>query len=98
MPVAASPEPRHPAAEIGDPAEVANTEEYSLLMRKFWFAAAISVPVMGLSYPDLIPGLREWMPMGSGTRRIVWALLGVLSAAGDGLVPLAVLHRRGGRA
>jgi len=32
-----------------------------------------------LSYPDLIPGLREWMPMGSGTRRIVWSLLGVLS-------------------
>jgi Cu+-exporting ATPase len=34
---------------------------------------------MALSYPDLIPGLRDWMPMGSGTRRIVWALLGVLS-------------------
>jgi len=48
-------------------------------MRKFWFAAAISVPVMALSYPDLIPGLRDWMPMGSDTRRIVWAFLGVLS-------------------
>ena len=48
-------------------------------MRKFWFAAAIAVPVMGLSYPDLIPGLREWMPAGSETRRIVWALLGVVS-------------------
>jgi Cu+-exporting ATPase len=48
-------------------------------MRKFWFAAAVSLPVMLLSYPDLIPGLRDWMPMGSGTRRTVWALLGVLS-------------------
>ena len=48
-------------------------------MRKFWFAAAVSAPVMLLSYPDLIPGLREWMPMGSSTRRIVWSLLGVLS-------------------
>ena len=53
------------AAEAGDPEAVAQTAEYDLLMRKFWFAAAISVPVMVLSYPDLIPGLREWMPMGS---------------------------------
>ncbi len=72
-----------PKIELGsealDPAEAANEQEYRSLMRKFWFAAVISVPVMALSYPDLIPGLREWMPMGSDTRRIVWALLGVLS-------------------
>ena len=68
-----------PTSGTLDPAEAANEEEYRTLMRKFWFAAAISIPVMALSYPDLIPGLREWMPMGSGTRRIVWALLGVLS-------------------
>src|SRR6516165_5580855 len=65
--------------EALDPAEAANEEEYRTLMRKFWFAAAISIPVMALSYPDLIPGLRDWMPMGSSTRRVVWALLGVLS-------------------
>ncbi len=62
-----------------DPEDVARNEEYRTLMRKFWFAAAVSIPVMGLSYPDLIPGLRDWMPMGSETRRIVWALLGVLT-------------------
>jgi len=73
-------EPRiEPTAEPLDPAEAAIEEEYHSLMRKFWFAAVISVPVMALSYPDLIPGLRDWMPMGSDTRRIVWALLGVLS-------------------
>lgn len=65
--------------EALDPAEAANEQEYRTLMRKFWFAAAISIPVMALSYPDLIPGLRDWMPMGSGTRRIVWTLLGILS-------------------
>ena len=65
--------------EALDPAEAANEQEYRTLMRKFWFAAAISIPVMALSYPDLIPGLRDWMPMGSGTRRIVWTFLGVLS-------------------
>lgn len=62
-----------------DPEDVARNEEYRTLMRKFWFAATVSIPVMALSYPDLIPGLREWMPMGSETRRIVWALLGVLT-------------------
>ena len=68
-----------PAAEVLDPAEAANEQEYRTLMRKFWFAAAVSVPVMALSYPDLIPGLRDWMPMGSDARRTVWAFLGVLS-------------------
>ena len=62
-----------------DPAEAANEQEYRTLIRKFWFAAVISIPVMALSYPDFIPGLRDWMPMGSNNRRIVWALLGVLS-------------------
>ncbi len=65
--------------EDGDPETAAKAAEYDLLMRKFWFAAAVSVPVMLLSYPDFIPGLRGWMPMGSETRRIVWALLGVIS-------------------
>ncbi len=66
-------------SETLDPAEAANEQEYRTLMRKFWFAAAISIPVMALSYPDLIPGLRDWMPMGSDTRRTVWAFLGVIS-------------------
>ena len=52
-------------------------QEYRGLMRKFWFAALISIPVMFFSYPDFIPGLREWMPMGSDNRRIVWGLLGL---------------------
>ena len=53
--------------------------EYGMLLRKFWFAAIVSVPVMLLSYPDLVPGLRDWMPMGSAERRFVWAALGVLA-------------------
>jgi Cu+-exporting ATPase len=68
-----------PGKETLDPAEAANEQEYRTLMRKFWFAAAVSIPVMALSYPNLIPGLRNWMPMGSDTRRIVWSLLGVLT-------------------
>jgi Cu+-exporting ATPase len=53
--------------------------EYSALMRKFWFAAAVSIPVMIFSYPDFIPILRDWMPMGSMNRRIVWGILGLLT-------------------
>ena len=53
--------------------------EYRTLMWKFWFAAIVSLPVMLFSYPDLIPGLREWMPMGSDARRWVWGLLGVVT-------------------
>jgi P-type Cu+ transporter len=71
--------PTTPEEEELGPEETAQREEYRTLMRKFWFAAVIAVPVMALSYPDLIPGLREWMPAGSDTRRIVWALLGLAS-------------------
>jgi Cu+-exporting ATPase len=68
-----------PATEEGvSQADRTQHHEYRTLMRKFWFAAAISIPVMALSYPDLLPGLRDWMPMGSLTRRLVWSLLGVL--------------------
>ena len=59
--------------------ETEQANEYAGLMRKFWLAAIISVPVMIFSYPDLIPGLRDWMPMGSIERRIVWGILGLMA-------------------
>jgi Cu+-exporting ATPase len=59
--------------------EAERHQEYRTLMRKFWFAAIISILIMAFSYPDLFPGLREWMPMGSLERRLVWSLLGVLT-------------------
>ncbi len=70
---------KEPSGEPVEPEEATRQEEYRTLMRKFWFAAIVSVPVMTLSYPDMVPGLRDWMPAGSETRRIVWALLGLLS-------------------
>ena len=53
--------------------------EYSALMRKFWFAAVVSIPVLIFSYPDFIPVLRDWMPMGSMNRRVIWGVLGLLT-------------------
>lgn len=47
--------------------------EYRTLMKKWWFAAAISVPIILVSYPDLFPGIRVWFPMGS--ERLWWARL-----------------------
>ncbi|WP_421026683.1 heavy metal translocating P-type ATPase [Paraburkholderia sp. A1RO-5L] len=76
----AEPKPeKSPGLVQSSPEEAAQQDEYRTLMRKFWVAAAISIPVMGLSYPELIPALRSWIPEGSDTRRLVWALLGVLS-------------------
>ncbi|RDI76242.1 heavy metal translocating P-type ATPase [Gaiella occulta] len=51
--------------------------EYRALMRKWWFAAAIGVPTMILSYPQIFPYLRDWLPRGSGQLRAVWVLLGL---------------------
>ena len=65
---------------------------------KFWFAAAISVPVMLLSYPDLVPGLARLDA--DGQRHAPHRLGAARRAepAGAGLVGLAVLHRHVGRA
>lgn len=62
-----------------DREEQDRAQEYATLLRKFWVAAIIAVPVMIFSYPDMIPGLREWLTPGSDARRIVWAILGVLT-------------------
>jgi Cu+-exporting ATPase len=73
------------ASEIGDfEAEKIEQQEeerqqaYQTMMRKFWFAAIISVPVMLFSYPHLLP-LNDWMPPGSTEQRIVWGILGLLT-------------------
>jgi len=53
--------------------------EYQTLVKKFWFAATISVPVVALSYPSFIPVLRDLLPAGSLQLRIVWGLLGLMT-------------------
>jgi P-type Cu+ transporter len=54
--------------------------EYRTLMRKFWLAAAISVPVVILSYPDLL-GLDRWSFFAKGSDSLwwVWRALGLLA-------------------
>ena len=55
--------------------------EYRRLIRKWWFGAAVGGPTMILSYPYIIPGIRELLPRGSAELRIVWALMGLASLA-----------------
>ena len=73
------------AAEASEPEldkEAQATEkEYRSLMRKWWFAAAVGAPTMILSYPYLIPVLRDWLPRGSAALWWVWAVMGIASLA-----------------
>ena len=54
--------------------------EYQTLMRKFWFAAAVSVPVALLSYPALF-GLDRWAAFEEGSDSLlwIWRAMGVLT-------------------
>ena len=50
-------------------------------MRKWWFAAAVGVPTMILSYPWLVPGLRDVFTRGSAALWWLWVAMGVASLA-----------------
>lgn len=73
------------AAEASEPEidkEAQATEkEYRTLMHKWWFGAAVGVPTMLLSYPWLIPLLRDWFPRGSSQLMYIWYAMGVASLA-----------------
>ncbi len=64
--------------------------EYRTLMGKFWFAIAISVPVVLLSYPDLF-GLDRWSFFEKGSDSLWWVWRGL------GVVTVPVLVWAGGQ-
>ena len=64
-----------------DAHQAEHEKEYRGLMRKWWFAAAVGAPTMILSYPYIIPGLRDWLPRGSPQLTVTWMLMGVASLA-----------------
>lgn len=61
-----------------DENEKAREHEYKTLMRKFIFAAVLSIPVMLFSYPDLL-GLPQEFQRGSETLRLIWMAMGLLA-------------------
>ncbi len=74
-----APAPASPGATDKD-AE-ARDREYRTLMRKWWFGAAVGVFTMLLSYPWLIPILRDWFPRGSPQLWYIWIVMGIFSLA-----------------
>jgi len=67
-----------PAAsdESVDKQEQAHAREYRRLMNKFWFAAAVSLPVMATAYYQFIPFLNR---LSMGTLRLLWGMTAVLT-------------------
>jgi P-type Cu+ transporter len=61
------------ADEHGSDTEKAQEQSYRAMMRKFWFAAAVGIPLLLLMFAEFIPSLREaLMPYHRG--------IGILSA------------------
>jgi Cu+-exporting ATPase len=54
----------------------AHVREYRKLMKKFWFAAAISVPVMLTAYYQFVPFLRD---LSMDTLRVLWGITALLT-------------------
>lgn len=79
----------HIKPEQGQQGESTEELEYRSLMKKWWLAATVSVPVIFVSYPNLFPGLRELLPMGS--QQLWWARLIM------GILALFVVIRSGGQ-
>ena len=62
-----------------DREESDRANEYHTLVRKFWFAVAISVPVLLFSYAQFVPGLRDWLSPGTTQLRVIWGMLGLIT-------------------
>ena len=67
------------ASAAAAPVSAERDQEYRQLMRKWWYAAAIGLPTMILSYPWLIPGLRDVFTRGSAQLWTLWAVMGLAS-------------------
>jgi P-type Cu+ transporter len=59
-----------------DKQEEAHAREYRRLMRMFWYAAIVSLPVLLFAYPEYVPIIRE-MPMES--IRWAWIISGIFT-------------------
>jgi len=62
--------------ESVDKQEQAHDREYRRLMNKFWFAAAVSIPVMATAYYQFIPVLNS---LSMETLRLLWGMTALLT-------------------
>ncbi len=77
----AHPKTQQPAADDLDRQEHDRASEHRMLMRKFWFSAAVAVPVLLFSNAWMIPGLKDisWLARGSDGLYWVWRGLALLT-------------------
>ena len=61
-----------------DETQKAHLQEYKSLMRKFIFAAVVSVPILFFSYPQLF-GLPAALQEGSETLRYIWMAMALIT-------------------
>ncbi len=73
---AAAAPPRSTEIKAGRPVDDRQAE-YRTLMRKWWFAAIVAVPVVLLSYPSIVPFVGDIFPRGSVQLKGLWAAMGV---------------------
>ena len=71
------------AREVDDDADdnadqKAHERLYQTLLRKFWFAATVSLPVIYFSYPEIFPGIPE---KGSTQLNLIWGAMAILTLA-----------------
>ena len=59
-----------------DKQEEAHTREYRRLMNKFWFAAAVALPVMATAYYQVVPFLRD---LSMDSLRLLWGITALLT-------------------
>lgn len=59
-----------------DKQEQAHAREYRRLMRKFWFAAAVSLPVLATAYYSFVPFLRD---LNMDIIRLLWGVTGLMT-------------------
>jgi len=52
-----------------DQQQAAHEKEYQRLMRRFWFAAMVSIPVLITAYPKFLPIVKDWS---METLRLSW--------------------------
>ena len=62
-------------ADVTDAEQEAQAREYATLMRKFWLAAIIGVPVLAVMFLDLIPSARQAMTPWHGVIGMGMAIL-----------------------
>ncbi|HEY4607274.1 MAG TPA: cation transporter, partial [Acidimicrobiia bacterium] len=62
--------------DTSDAERVESERRYRLLMRKFWFAALVSLPVIYFSYPEIFPGVPE---KGSTALWWIWVAMGIVT-------------------